>query len=194
MTNSLRSLATHKARRALLVAVVTALLPLTAAAQQPTPQQQNAIRQSYRGDFQANCAGVPTGGAEALQCLKNNFDKASSGCQKALGPAMGSAPAAAPASAGVPASSSAGATGSAGAPARSPPAPAGRQGAATGTGQPASMREELMLTRELCGPEFRSYCANVQLGGGRAMQCLEANAAYLSARCKGALAEIRARR
>jgi hypothetical protein len=56
------------------------------------------------------------------------------------------------------------------------------------------MREELMLTRELCGAEFRSYCANVQLGGGRAIQCLEANAANLSARCKGALAEIRARR
>jgi len=187
-----RSLSTRQAGGALLIALAVALLPLTAAAQQPTPQQQNAIRQSCRADFQANCAGVPTGGSEALQCLKNNFDKASSGCQKALGPAMGRG--GAPANAGVSASSPAGATGSAGAAVRSSPAPAGGQGAASGTGQPASMREELMLTRELCGPEFRSYCANVQLGGGRAMQCLEANAAYLSARCKGALAEIRARR
>ena len=63
-----------------------------------------------------------------------------------------------------------------------------------GAGQPPSMREELMLTREVCGPEFRSYCSNVPLGGGRGIQCLEANAANLSPRCKAALADIRARR
>jgi hypothetical protein len=173
-------------RNALLVALATGLLPLIAAAQQPTPQQQNAIRQSCRGDFEARCAGVPSGGSEALQCLKQNFDKASPGCQKALNPVMDGAPVSgAPAAAG---------TRSPGAPAKPPPAGARAPGAATSAGQPASMREELMLTREVCGPEFRSYCASVQLGGGRAMQCLEANAAYLSARCKGALAEIRARR
>jgi hypothetical protein len=186
---------TRKARNALLVTLAAAVLPLASAAQQPTPQQQNAIRQSCRSDFQTSCAGVPTGGTEALQCLKRNFDSASPGCQKALGPLMGSAPAAAAASGGASTSAPpAGGTASATAPAKSAPAVAGAQGAATGTGQPASMREELMLTREVCGPEFRSYCANVQLGGGRAMQCLEANAAYLSPRCKGALAEIRARR
>ena len=172
-----------------LVAVGVALAPLAADAQQPTQQQQNAIRQSCRGDFQANCSGVPTGGAEALQCLKQNFAKASPACQKALSPVMGSGAAA---GGGAPASGSPPSSGAA--PAKSPPAAAAGGQGAMGGGQPASMREELMLTREMCGPEFRSYCSNVQLGGGRAMQCLEANAANLSPRCKMALAEIRARR
>jgi hypothetical protein len=52
------------------------------------------------------------------------------------------------------------------------------------------MREEMMLARETCGPEFRAYCQNVPLGGGRAMQCLEANAASLSPGCKRALMEM----
>ncbi len=173
------------------IAAMAALLAVAAYAQQPTSQQQNAIRQSCRGDFQANCSGVPTGGSEALQCLKQNFDKNSPGCQKALSPLMGGAGSAA----GGPPASAPGGDGSP-APAKAPPAAAARQGAGAGAGggQPASMREELMLTREMCGPEFRSYCANVQLGGGRAMQCLEANAAALSPRCKAALAEMRARR
>jgi len=189
-TRSARLLQPRKDRCRVLVALVASLLPLTLNAQQPTPQQQSAIRQSCRGDFQANCAGVPTGGSDALQCLKNNFDKATPGCQKALGPLMSNVPASAPSS-GI--GSSTPDKSSASAPVKSSPPAAGGPGGATRSAQPA-MREELMLTREVCGPEFRSYCANVQLGGGRAMQCLEANSAQLSPRCKGALAEIRARR
>ena len=184
-----------------LVAVLVALSPFASQAQQPTPQQQSAIRQSCRSDFQANCAGVPTGGSEALQCLKQNFGKNSPGCQQALAPLMGGAAApasgAAPANAAGPASippsaGAASATPKAAAPARTPATNAG-QGGMAGGGQPPTMREELMLTREMCGAEFGQYCANVQLGGGRGIQCLEANAANLSTRCKGALAEIRAR-
>ena len=178
-------------RGSCLVALACALAPISTDAQQPTAQQQNAIRQSCRSDFQANCAGVPTGGSEALHCLKQNAAKVSPACQQALAPVMG----AGAASATGAATGAAGASAPAGAaaPSRAPSTNAG-QGGATGAGQPPTMREELMLTRELCGPEFRSYCANVQLGGGRAIQCLEANAANLSPRCKGALAEIRARR
>ena len=178
-------------RGSLLLAVLLGFLPLGVGAQQPTPQQQNAIRNACRGDFQANCAGVPTGGSEALQCLKQNYAKESPACQKALAPVMGGASPSA--SGGAPGSAPATAPTPPSAPASPPAAAAGGQGP-MGGGQPASMREELMLTREMCGNEFRSYCANVQLGGGRGMQCLEANAANLSPRCKVALAEIRARR
>ena len=146
----------RNATRAGIAALALAMVDL-AFAQQPTPAQQNAIRQSCRSDFQTLCAGVQPGGSAALQCLEQNAASVSPGCRQAVAAVGG------------------GGSGSSGAPRM-------------------TMREELMLTRELCGPEFRSYCANVQLGGGRAMQCLEANAAYLSARCKGALAEIRARR
>ena len=63
-----------------------------------------------------------------------------------------------------------------------------------GGGNPPTMREEMMLTREMCGPEFRTYCSNVQMGGGRAMQCLEANAASLSPGCRQALMQLKQRR
>jgi hypothetical protein len=41
-----------------------------AAAQEPTPDQQSAIRSNCRSDFMANCSGVPRGGKEALQCTE----------------------------------------------------------------------------------------------------------------------------
>ena len=185
-----------------IIALFPALSPLVTEAQQPTPQQQSAIRQSCRSDFQANCAGVPTGGSEALQCLKQNFAKSSPGCQQALSPVMGAAaaPASGSASASAPGTAPAPPSGgaastmpNAAAPAR-PPATNAAQGGMAGGGQPPTMREELILTREMCGAEFRQYCANVPLGGGRGIQCLESNAANLSPRCKGALAELRGRR
>ncbi|MFZ0396748.1 MAG: hypothetical protein WAM06_01720, partial [Methyloceanibacter sp.] len=55
-----------------------------AVAQEPTPDQQSAIRSNCRSDFMANCSGVPRGGKEALQCLKDNVAKLSSGCQQAV--------------------------------------------------------------------------------------------------------------
>ena len=79
-------------RRARAVILVAAPL---AHAQQPTSAQANAIRQSCRADFQANCAGVPTGGQAALACLQQNAAKASPACQQALR-AVGDAAAAAP--------------------------------------------------------------------------------------------------
>ena len=66
-----------------------------AVAQQPTSAQASAIRSACRGDYQANCAGVPTGGTAALQCLQQNAAKTSPACQQAL-QAVGSAPAAPP--------------------------------------------------------------------------------------------------
>ena len=188
-----------RAKLTLLVAVsALALSPIVADAQQPTPQQQSAIRASCRSDFQANCAGVPTGGAEALNCLKQNAAKVSPPCQQALAAVGGGA--SAPTAGAMPA------------PAMQPPAAAPMQPPGGGMGQgmgqapmgqgmgmsgggrpPPTMREEMMLTREMCGPEFRQFCPNVQLGGGRAMQCLEANAPSLSPGCRQALMQMRQR-
>ncbi len=71
------------------------------SAQQPTPAQASAIRAACRADYQANCAGVPTGGAAALQCLQTNASRTSAACQQALravgGGAVAAAPVAAPA-------------------------------------------------------------------------------------------------
>ena len=60
-----------------------------AAAQQPTQAQASAIRQACRGDYMANCSGVPTGGAAALQCLQQNAANVSPGCRQALQAASG---------------------------------------------------------------------------------------------------------
>jgi hypothetical protein len=88
-----------------------------AAAQEPTPDQQSAIRSNCRSDFMANCSGVPRGGKEAMQCLKDNVAKLSSGCQQAVKAVM-------PAPAPKPPAPSVTATPAAPAPSASPPAPA----------------------------------------------------------------------
>src|SRR4051812_45139028 len=56
----------------------------SAQAQQPTPDQANAIRQSCRSDFMANCSGVQPGGADAMACLQRNVAKLSGACQTAV--------------------------------------------------------------------------------------------------------------
>src|SRR5262249_42302370 len=70
-----------------------------ALAQQPSQAQLNALRSSCRNDYMAHCSSVPTGGAPALNCLKQHMSALSSGCQSAvsaISPAT-------PAPAGVPA-------------------------------------------------------------------------------------------
>ena len=62
-----------------------------AEAQRPTPGQIAAIRHACRADYRAHCAGVPTGGAAALACLRQNAASVSPACQRALG-ALGNAP------------------------------------------------------------------------------------------------------
>ena len=68
---------------------------------QPTAQQQQAIKQACRSDFQKQCAGVPTGGQAALSCLQQNAANTSPGCQQALSGGGGDAGAAAAAPAGA---------------------------------------------------------------------------------------------
>ena len=68
---------------------------VAAQAQQPTPAQSDAIRQSCRSDFMADCAGVQPGGKEALQCLQHNVAKLSPPCKNAVAATMPPPPAAA---------------------------------------------------------------------------------------------------
>lgn len=55
---------------ALVLACFGSVVP--ALAEQPTQAQVNALRQACRADYQAHCSSVPTGGPEALTCLKEN--------------------------------------------------------------------------------------------------------------------------
>jgi hypothetical protein len=150
----------------------------SAPAKKPTDAQIAAIRSACRSDYPKVCAGVPTGGAPALQCLDKNKSKVSSGCQQALNAAGGgAAPAAAGASTAAPA-------GSAAAPAATAPAVI--------VLRPMRPREELFVLRSACGGDVRSLCGRVAPGGGRIVQCLATNAASLSPACKDVLSQFRA--
>jgi hypothetical protein len=56
-----------------------------------------------------------------------------------------------------------------------------------------SPREEIMVIRSSCGPDYQALCAGERPGGGRIAACLRANAASLSAPCKEALMGVRSR-
>ena len=164
--------------RVACLSAVALLVFIADASAQPTQAQQSAIRSSCRNDFQAVCSGVQPGGSEALQCLQQNAAKVSPGCQQALA-----------------------AVGGGGAPAAAAPMQQGMQPKMQQQQQQAmqpqmqqgggmggmSMRDELRLTREACGQDYRTYCQRVQPGGGRALTCLEANAQSLSPGCQKAL-------
>ena len=65
----------------LLAALAVPALP---AAAKPTDAQIAAVKANCRSDFMSNCWGVPRGGAEAMQCLKEHLPKLSPGCQGAV--------------------------------------------------------------------------------------------------------------
>src|SRR4051812_19274897 len=80
------------APKAAAPAAATTTAPKAAAAApagQPTSAQISAIRSACRSDYPKVCAGVPTGGAPALQCLEKNKAKLSAGCEKAVSAASG---------------------------------------------------------------------------------------------------------
>jgi hypothetical protein len=163
-------------------AAPAAAAPKAAAAtpaKKPSDAQIAAIRSACRSDYPKVCAGVPTGGAPALQCLDKNKSKVSSGCQQALNATGGGA---APAA-------GAGSTG--GAPAGSAAVPAAAAPAVIVL-RPMRPREELFVLRSACGGDVRSLCGGVAPGGGRIVQCLATNAGSLSPACKDVLSQFRA--
>jgi hypothetical protein len=151
----------------------------SAPAKKPTDAQIAAIRSACRSDYPKVCAGVPTGGAPALQCLEKNKSKASAGCQQAVNAASSDA---APAAGG--ASTVTAPAGSAPAAAAAPPAVI--------VLRPMRPREELFVLRSACGGDVRSLCGGVPPGGGRIVTCLATNAASLSPACKDVLSQFRA--
>jgi hypothetical protein len=148
------------------------------AAKKPSDAQVAAIRSACRSDYQKICAGVPTGGAPALQCLEKNKAKVSAPCQQAVNAASGGTTA--PAAGGAPAAA---ATPGAAAPAAAPPVLVLR---------PMRPREELFVLRSACSGDVRSLCGGVAPGGGRIIQCLATQAASISAACKQVLAQFAA--
>lgn len=143
-------------------AAAPAAAPAKAA---PTTAQRNAVKAACRSDFMAQCSGVTPGGTAALSCLQQHSASLSAGCQQAvdaIGGAMPAAGASAPAAAAA------------------APAPAMPMRAFT-------PREEIFIVRQSCGPDFRSYCGAVPLGGGRGIACLRRNAARLSPSCQQVL-------
>jgi hypothetical protein len=150
------------------------------AARKPSSSQIAAIRSACRSDYQQNCAGVPTGGAPALQCLEKNKSKLSASCQKAVTAATDGG--ASPASAGAPAAASVGTPGSVPADAPAPVLVL----------RPMRPLEELRVLRSACGGDARALCGAVQPGGGRIIQCLATQAASLSPACKDVLGQFAA--
>jgi hypothetical protein len=148
------------------------------APKQPSSAQVAAIRSACRSDYQRTCAGVPTGGAPALECLEKNKSKLSAGCQQAVSAAGGGATT--PAAGGAPATA---ATGSGAAAA---PAPALML-------RPMRPREELFVLRSACGGDVRALCGGIAPGGGRIVRCLATQAASLSPACKEVLGQFAAR-
>ena len=168
------------APKAAAPAAATTAAPKAAAAApagQPSSAQISAIRSACRSDYPKVCAGVPTGGAPALQCLEKNKAKLSAGCEKAVSAASGGATTtttAAPAAAGA----------AAAAPAAGPTVIVLR---------PMRPREELFVLRSACGADVRTICGGVAPGGGRIVQCLATNAGQLSPACKDVLSQFAVR-
>ena len=154
-------------------AAKTATKPATTMANKPSSAQIAAIRSACRSDYQKVCAGVPAGGAPALQCLEKNKSRVSARCEQAVSAGSGAA-AAAGAAAGTPAAAPAAA-----------PAP-------VLTLRPMRPREELFVLRSACGGDVRSLCGGVPVGGGRIARCLATQAASLSPACKDVLAQFAA--
>lgn len=148
---------------------------ISAASQEPTDEQRNAIRSACRSDYEANCASVPPGGAASLQCLQKNMPKLSGSCQqamKAIEPAASKAePAPAPA---APAKAAAPAA-----------ATAPKAAATTPTQKPTDAQTAAI--RSACRSDYQKNCASVPPGGAPALNCLEKSKSKLSPSCQQAV-------
>ncbi len=85
--------------RSLAALVAGLLVPIMAAAQQPTQAQLQAVKGSCRSDYTALCRSVPTGGAASLQCLAQHRGELSAACGAAVDAITGKPPAPKPAAA-----------------------------------------------------------------------------------------------
>ena len=153
----------------------------SSTAKKPSSAQVAAIRSACRSDYPAVCAGVPTGGAPALQCLEKNKSKVSARCQQAVAAVGGGAAPAAGGAAATEATASPTAAPQAAAPA-APPLVL----------RPMRPREVLFVLRSACGADAHALCAGVDPGGGRILACLIEQSASLSPDCRGVLSQFAA--
>jgi hypothetical protein len=160
----------------------TAPASKSAGMNKPSSAQVAAIRSACRSDYPKVCAGVPTGGAQALQCLEENKASVSPACQNAVAAASTAAPA-----------GSAPAQEAATSPAAPSAAPAAPSAPAVIVLRPMRPREVLFVMRSACGTDVRTLCAGVDPGGGRILQCLTSNASSLSPECRSVLGRFAAR-
>ena len=149
----------------------------TAPSGKPSSAQIAAVRANCRSDYPKVCAGVPTGGAPALQCLEKSKAKLSAACGKAVAAATGGGGAAPTAASGSGAPATANA-----APAAAAPAPL--------LLRPMRPREVLFVMRSACGGDVRSQCAGIPAGGGRIIECLASHSAALSPACRDVLGQF----
>jgi hypothetical protein len=148
--------------------LLLSVLGCPALAQQPSQAELNAIRQSCRGDYPTVCAGVPTGGSAALQCLQQNAASVSAPCRQSLAALDSGVVSSTPGTA-------------------SPAVPQSQ-------GPPMSRRQEAAMLRASCRGDFRTFCSGVEPGGGRALACLKEHGADLSPDCRSALLSLRQNR
>jgi hypothetical protein len=162
-----------------------------ALAQQPSQAQLNALRSSCRNDYMAHCSSVPTGGAPALNCLKQHMSTLSSGCRTAVSaispktpapagvPAVAAAPAAAPPPAPPPTMQAAPAA---------PPAAAPPHVSAARKPSLSQRQAELKAISRSCRGDYQVHCAGIPPGGSASFACLRRNLHTLSKPCLEALA------
>ncbi len=149
----------------------------TPAFAQLSDAQRSAIKSACRGDYMSVCSSVPTGTQASLQCLVQHSQEVSAGCRSALAPAM-PAP---------------GAATSSPAPAAAVPGPAAAPAAPAPAAAPSlSPREEARVVRANCGSDLQKFCADVRVGGGRAIECLRSHAANLTPPCQSTLSSLAA--
>lgn len=170
-------------------ALVAAAIGAAGDALAQSQAQLNALRSSCRSDYMAHCSSVPTGGAPALNCLKQHMSALSGGCQSAVNAISPAAPpAATPAS--VPAAPAAPPPVMQAAPAAPPTiqaAPAAPPAAAARKPGPAQRQAEAATIRRACSADYRVHCAGIAPGGSASIACLKRNARTLSRGCLQAL-------
>ncbi len=161
---------------------------------EPAPRQEpahaasseEAIKSVQRAcslsDMMAHCSWIQPSNPEIVLCLKANAADLSPSCQAAVQAAP-----AAPAAAAAPEPERKTAPARKPEPERAsapPPAPV----AAAAPKKPTPQQQSAI--RAACRSDFISHCSGVTPGGAAALQCLQRNAASLSAGCRGALAAI----
>ena len=174
------------------IALITATFSAVAAfAQSPTPAQQQAIKSNCVADYRANCAGVPTGGMDALICLEQHEAKLSPACKSAVEAVdHGSGSHTSTAAASPPVSGSQGDKTSGEMKAEAGATATSNVGATPESGRPVmSLRQEMRLAARACARDYRALCPNLPAGQGNVIFCLKVHEDHLSPRCRQAMIE-----